>query len=159
MRKCNKCGKIKANDEFSPSQWEKAWKKVLKKLEESGFWASGQEDIKNGLAIGYKKINEAYHVERDCNKEWKERDEKIKEIHPQLINPFIRWNMSVSPKVKTFYFSRHKSENEEKKTIIKKAIQEEKPITIRSKASYMEKHGEAWRNIEQELLERECFLE
>ena len=44
--------------------------------------------------------------------------------------------MSVSPKVKTFYFSRHKSENEEKKTIIKKAIQEEKPITIRSRASY-----------------------
>lgn len=104
-------------------KWETQINRLIKMLEQSGFWVDVLEDAKTAKAVGYDKIREANAVYRaygsNDKRTWEEKErartEAIRAIDSRLVqqrddlsyypNTTILWHLS-DLKIKKMYFGR-----------------------------------------------------
>jgi hypothetical protein len=120
-------------------KWEKAWRKVLARLEKSGLYEGYRRNVEIALAVGYAKVNEAYKADHaDWNQTTEEKQASLDKLDPRLvgtredgtrfINTEIIWYMHQLPKVKKMYFGKYVTESYLEQ--IKTAMENKTPIRL-----------------------------
>lgn len=108
-------------------RWFKAWRKVLRILEATGFWEDLRAEIAGGLEVGLKAIK------WQNSSEWKTADEIT---DPRLKPSFVRSQMSGLPRVKAMRFRREKWYNDQYRQQIVDAVASNKHLRIDTRADY-----------------------
>ena len=121
--------------------WRKSWTRAAAMLDASGFWHNVRQEIRDGLEIGYDKIQAANKIdwaEKNDGRPYAEvcaaREAAILAIDSRLGNTFIRWNMSYPAKIKSMYFGKYRQEGA--KAQILAAIASGVPVHVDGRASY-----------------------